>query len=75
MLFSVIASAADPDVYGFGAKATGGKGAKSSSTFVVKNFEEFKTALNNKGKPHASKLIYIGMKDSREISNASDKSS
>lgn len=66
VLFSVIASAA-PDVYGFGAQVTGGKGATSNSTYVVKNFEELKTALANKGQPHAPKLIYIGKNYSPRI--------
>jgi hypothetical protein len=43
-----------------GTKTTGGRGAPPSSTYTVKNFNEFKTALNNKGKPHAPKVIYIG---------------
>jgi len=60
-LFSAIAAASSCDVYGFGAKVTGGNGAKRGSIYVVKNFNQFRVALDNKGCPHAPKVIYIGM--------------
>ncbi|CAE6364114.1 pectate lyase/Amb allergen [Rhizoctonia solani AG-1 IB] len=55
----LVSAAKDPEIWGFGTKTTGGRGAPPSSTYTVKNFNEFKTALNNKGKPHAPKVIYI----------------
>lgn len=45
---------------GFGAKVTGGKGAKPGSVYLVNNFAQFKAALDNKGNPNAPKVIYIG---------------
>ncbi|KAB5592964.1 Pectate lyase [Ceratobasidium theobromae] len=55
-----LASAAqDPEIWGFGNKTTGGRGASPSSVYTVTNFNEFKTALDNKGKPHEPKVIYI----------------
>ncbi|KAB5592957.1 Pectate lyase/Amb allergen [Ceratobasidium theobromae] len=54
----------DPEIWGFeslfpGNNATGGRGAPSSSIYTVTNFSDFKTAINNKGKPHEPKIIYI----------------
>ncbi|CAE6510398.1 unnamed protein product [Rhizoctonia solani] len=55
----LVSAAQDPEIWGFGAKTTGGRGAPSSSVYTVTNFNEFKTALDNKGKPNAPKIIYI----------------
>ncbi|QRV99078.1 pectate lyase [Ceratobasidium sp. AG-Ba] len=55
----IAAAAQDPEIWGFGAKTTGGRGAPPTSVYTVKNFNEFKTALNNGGKPNAPKIIYI----------------
>ncbi|KAG8750867.1 hypothetical protein FRC12_012720 [Ceratobasidium sp. 428] len=48
-----------PEIWGFGSKATGGRGASPKSTYTVTNYNEFKKALDNNGKPHSPKIIYI----------------
>jgi len=50
----------DSQPWGFGTGTTGGSGAKLSSIYTVKDYNQFKTALDNKGKPDSPKIIYLG---------------
>ncbi|KAG9090778.1 hypothetical protein FS749_000304 [Ceratobasidium sp. UAMH 11750] len=55
----LVVAARDPEIWGFGNKTTGGRGAPPWSIYTVTNYNELKTALNNRGKPDAPKIIYI----------------